>query len=187
MRAGLGETQISEAWRAFRARLYRRNFSQDFIENYAVEPFAQAKLEFVDAQNRGVEIRSPVGWLIECAWRRTLDLVDYETRRPRSVSLDALLIPPSCERSTPEEIALINDQARCLHAVLDLLHPKERDVVKLVHLEELPYTHAAARLGCSGPTVEYWHSKAMERLREIGESRDFDVGFDGTAPQPEGS
>lgn len=174
MRVDLSEVQIAEAWRGFRGRLYRRSFPQDFIEDYGAEPFAQAQLEFVDAQNRGVEIRSPVGWLIECAWRRTLDLVDYERRRPRAVSLDALLIPPSCERSTPEEVALINDQAACLHAVLDLLHPKERDVVRLVHLEELPYTHAAARLGCSGPTVKYWHSKAMERLRKFGESGDLD-------------
>lgn len=163
---GEDEAVIAEAWRGYLGRLRRRG-SWHLIENHSADLFAQAKVEFFEARARGVEIHSPVGWLIVCAWRQTINLWVQQSRRPRDISIDAVATPLVCNASLPEEDVLASDQSRRLYAALDLLLPKERQVVRLIYLEGMSWRQAAARLGWANSTLEEWHTKAMGRLRSL--------------------
>lgn len=168
----LEEADIAEAWRCYLARLRRRNFPWRFIENESADLFAEAKLELLEVRARGIEIRSPVPWLIQCAWWRTINLVDRRARHPPVISADAFA-PPRCERPTPEQEALAHDQALRLRAAIEVLLPKERRIIELIYFQGHSCRGAARVLGWSKSNADRWHAKALSRLRAIAKQRDW--------------
>lgn len=175
--AQLDEADIAEAWRCYLARLRRRNFPRRFIENDSADLFAQAKLELLEVQARGVEIRSPVPWLIQCAWWRTINHVDQRSRRPPVLSADAYE-PPRCERPTPEQETLADDQARRLRAAIEVLLPNERRIIELIYFEGYSCRGAARVMGWGKSNGDRWHAKALGRLRALSESEGLGLGVD---------
>ena len=77
---------MEAARKAFRGKLLRLRYSPQFIVNNADELLAIAHSEYARAVQKGVEVEDPVAWTIHCAWRRTQNLLQAESIRPRSVS-----------------------------------------------------------------------------------------------------
>lgn len=92
--SGLSAAALRETERGFRAKLVARRLSPAFIERYFDEVMSQARQEYAAWLKDGHEADNPVGWLINCAWWRLLDLLDRERRRPQSVSLEVSCRPP---------------------------------------------------------------------------------------------
>lgn len=161
----LEESDIQDAWRGYCERLRRRGFPWHFIETEAADLFGQAKMEMVEANANGVELYSPCGWLIECAWRRTINLLDKESRRPQLVSLDISPAAPRSEGPTPEEATLAEDQRRCVREAVGALLPEERRIIELIYLQHMSCRRAAAVLGWSTSKADRRHEKARGRLR----------------------
>lgn len=163
----LAEADIDEAWRGYCSRLRRRGFPWYFIETQAADLFAQAKMEMVEAAANSVEFYSPRGWLIECAWRRTINLLDKESRRPPLVSLDISAVPPKNEGLTPEEEILGEDQRRRVHEGVGRLLPEEQKIIELIYFQGMSCRRAAAAVGWSTSKADRWHAKALGRLRAL--------------------
>lgn len=169
MGAELDDADVAEAWRCYLARLRRRNFPWRFIENDSADLFAQAKLELLEVQAKGVEVRAPVPWLIQCAWWRSINLVAQRNRRPLVLSADAFE-SPRCERPTPEQKTLADDQARRLRAAICFLLPNERRIIELIYFEGYSCRGASRVMGWAKSNGDRWHAKALGRLRAICES-----------------
>lgn len=161
------DATFEEAWTGYCARLWRRGFPRHFIEANAADLFAQAKMEMVVADRKGVEFYSPCGWLITCAWHRTINLVQQQSSRPRRSSLDASVTPPKCEGPTPEEMALAADHARGVHETVGLLSSEDREIIELVYFEEMSCRRAAGILGWSTSKADRRHARALGRLRAL--------------------
>ena len=95
----------------------------------------------------------------------------------RNASIDAIrrrrraaAIPPVDERAPvdfdPEDIAVRNDDASRVHAALDLLPSKYRDVLHLYYQRGLLYREIAVNLGIPVGTVKTYISRAKRRLRD---------------------
>ena len=167
----LDEADIAEAWRGFRGRLHRKNFPRSFITSHSEELFAQAVMEMAQADARGVDLYSVCGWLIECAWRRAINLLDSQLRRPQLISIDVAATLPGSGESTPEEAVVAQDGQRRLHEAIGLLLPAERQIIVLIYLEGMSCRRAANILGWSTSKADRWHAKALGRLRELYGSR----------------
>lgn len=72
---------------------------------------------------------------------------------------------------SPEQVVLIDEDRRALHALLSRLTPEQRSVVEL-RLAGLTSTEIGQALGRSRNAVDVAHHRAMARLRQL--SRDAD-------------
>jgi RNA polymerase sigma-70 factor (ECF subfamily) len=66
----------------------------------------------------------------------------------------------------PEELALRNDEAQRVHAALDVLPERYREVLELYYISELRYREIAEQLEIPLGTVKTYMSRAKRRLRE---------------------
>jgi RNA polymerase sigma factor (sigma-70 family) len=161
-------TDIAEGWRGFRGRLVRKGFSQQFIDTYGEDLFAEAQLEAVKLIDRGEEVQKPPAFLIHCAWRRTQNLLDSQRRRPQSVPLEAVPDPRS-ELSTPDEDLLAADLRRRTRKAMSYLPLPERQIIELMYLREMSCREAGRALGWSSSHADRKHQAALERLRPFFE------------------
>ena len=118
----------------------------------------------------GQVARNPRGWLINAAWRRAQELLDYQSRRPQSVSIEAVAERESSE-PTPEQVALRHRQAEQLRWAMDYLPTKEREVVRMVYFEDLTLAEAGKAVGWSAPNTTRHHRAALQRMRSMLEGR----------------
>jgi hypothetical protein len=80
--------ELEAARLGFRQMLRRKRFSAHFIETHCEELLARARFEYSRALGRGEAIRSPAGWIIHCAWRRTQNQLESESQGPQLVSTE---------------------------------------------------------------------------------------------------
>jgi hypothetical protein len=86
---GVTPAQLREAERGFK-RMLARKFSAVWIAGHAADLMAQANVEYTEWLEDNPPARNPVGGLLICAYRRAQNLLDAQTRRPPSTSLDAV-------------------------------------------------------------------------------------------------
>ena len=105
-------------------------------------------------------------WLFVIARNAALDAI---RRRRRAAELarprDAGRFEPG-----PEDLALRNDESVRVHAALEALPGKYRDVLELYYISELRYREIAVVLDIPIGTVKTYISRAKRRLREELES-----------------
>jgi RNA polymerase sigma factor (sigma-70 family) len=158
--------ELAEAWQGFCRWLRRKGFSWQFIRGDGVDMFAQAQLELSQALVRGVEIRSPPGWLIHCALQRTKNLLEKRARAPSMISEDRIE-PLRSEDLTPEEELLEDEQCHSLRDAISSLPPPEREIIEMVYFDEMSCRAAARALGWSPSKANRNHHRALGRLAPI--------------------
>jgi RNA polymerase sigma-70 factor (ECF subfamily) len=102
-------------------------------------------------------------WLFSIARNASLDAL---RRRKRAATCPLELDTPNGVEPSPEEFALRNDEALRVHAALDSLPQKYRDVLELYYISELRYREIALELQIPLGTVKTYISRAKRRLRE---------------------
>jgi RNA polymerase sigma factor (sigma-70 family) len=163
----LRRAELEEARLGFIQFLRRKRFSPQFIASHGDDLFATAALEYSRKIAQGVEIESPSGWLITCAWRRTKSLLEAESRSPRVVSTEkAEVILDEAARS-PEELALDEDRFRRIHAAVDQLSADEQRLLALAYFEDMAVREAARQLDWHPSKAQRCHESARRRLHEL--------------------
>lgn len=173
--SGLSAAALREAERGFRAKLVAKRLSPAFIERYFDEVMSQARQEYAAWLKDGHEADNPVGWLINCAWWRLLDLLDRERRRPQSVSLETLYAAVDKSSPNPEAIAIGDERAALLEQALKRLAPRERMLLELSCLQGMSVRAAGRQVGWGKSAADRHFRAAALRLRPLLE-RDLGAG-----------
>lgn len=163
--------ELEEARQGFEILLRSKRMSPRWIAENADEVFAQAQREYAEWLARGREAKNPPGWLVNCAWRRTQDRLDYESRHPKAVSFEQMLHAADQRSATPEEIALEGDRREELLRALAVLDPRDRELLKLAYFDGLSVREAGKQLGLERSSAARHHNQAIERLRAMLEGR----------------
>jgi RNA polymerase sigma factor (sigma-70 family) len=163
----LSRAQMDMARKAFRGKLVRLRFSPQFIVNNGDELLAIAHSEYARAVQRGVEIEDPVAWTVHCAWRRTQNLLQSESTRPRIVSSEKVAELIDDGRAEPEEQALEGDRAQKIREAVARLDEDQRKVIALTFFEDMSVREAARHLGCSASSVQHRRETALRTLRRF--------------------
>jgi RNA polymerase sigma-70 factor (ECF subfamily) len=101
-------------------------------------------------------------WLFVIARNASLDAIRRRRRAANYPTTDDV-VPAELG---PEESAVRNDEASRVHAALEALPPKYRDVLELYYLNGLRYREIAVALDIPIGTVKTYISRAKRRLRE---------------------
>jgi RNA polymerase sigma factor (sigma-70 family) len=176
----LTAAEMETARRAFRGKLVRLRYSPQFIVNNADELLAIAHSEYARAIEKGVRIEDPVGWTIHCAWRRTQNLLQAESIRPRSVSSEQVAELADDGAPDLEESVLEEDRARKIREAVAKLDEDQRQVIALTFFEDMSVREAARHLGCSASSVQHRRETALRTLRRflpVRGSEELEVDF----------
>ena len=118
-------------------------------------------------------------WLRQFAWERLLQLHRHHLQaQRRSVSREQLRIGDVADESeailaerlvnsgsSPSARLLAAELRDRVHAALEALEPRDREVLVLRYLEQLTTKEIGAVLGISEAAVKTRHRRALERLR----------------------
>lgn len=162
----LTREEMERARRAFVGLLQRRGFSWGFIEEEGEEALAIAHTEFTRAIGKGVDVEEPVAWTVNCAWRRTQNLLTAKSRRPQSVSTEKLLELADEGELGPEEILEEAERARKIREAVGELNEAQRQVIALTYFEGMSVREAARRLDWHPSKAQYAHKTAIKSLFE---------------------
>jgi RNA polymerase sigma factor (sigma-70 family) len=165
--------QLRETERGFTALLRAKGFPATWIDRHSLDLVAQAASEYAAWMKKHEPEENPVGWLITCAYRRALNLLTSQRRRPPAASVeDAALALADDSLPTPEEAVLDDERQRRLRKAMECLVPKERRLITLVYFEGHSVRDAGRRLGWGKSAADRHHRSALERLRAVvGEDR----------------
>jgi hypothetical protein len=94
------------------------------IAGDASDLLGQANVEYVKWLKDNAPADNPVGWLLTCARWRTLNLLDSETRKPRTTPLDAVFHLADESTPTPEQQVIEADLQKHLRKALSHLPQK---------------------------------------------------------------
>ncbi|HXR61291.1 MAG TPA: hypothetical protein VN732_08200 [Solirubrobacterales bacterium] len=99
--------QLRETERGLAALLRAKGFPAPWIDRHSLDLVAQAASEYAAWMKAHEPEGNPVGWLITCAYRRALNLLTSQRRRPPAASVeDAALALADESLPTPEEAVL---------------------------------------------------------------------------------
>jgi RNA polymerase sigma factor (sigma-70 family) len=164
----LSESDLAAARRAFELKLRGKRMHPRWIEENAEEIFAKAQQEYAEWLAADRVADCPRAWLVHCAWRRTQDRLDYESRHGQSVPLEdvSYVIADEAAR-TPEQILLAGDRREQLLAAIGELKSEHRELLKLVYFDNLEIREAGKILGWTAANASYHHKAVLKRLRGV--------------------
>ena len=162
-RQGVTPVELREAERGLSLMLARK-FSATWIAEHARDLLAQANIEYAEWLEENPPARNPVGWLLTCAYRRALNLLDSQNRKPQAAPLEAVFHLADESTPTPEEQVLDNDRQSRLREALGHLPEKERLLLAMVYFEGSSIREAGRRLGWQKSAADRHHSAAMEKM-----------------------
>ncbi len=160
---GVTADQFREAERGARLIL-AKNFSAAWITKNARDLLAQANIEYAAWLKDNPPARNPVGWLLNCVYWRAQNLLDAESRRPPTASLDAVFHLPDESTPDPERQALDHDRQSRLQEALSHLPEKEQELLALVYYENHSIREAGRKLGWRKSAADRHHRAAMEKM-----------------------
>lgn len=164
--------QLREAERGFIGILRSKGFPGAWVDHNALDLLAQASSEYAAWLKTHEPEENPVGWLITCAYRRALNLLESQRRRPPTSSVDAALAIADERAPTPEQEVLDDERQGRLRRAMDCLPAKDRRLISLVYFEGCTVREAGRRLGWRKSAADRHHQAALDRLRAIvGEDR----------------
>jgi RNA polymerase sigma factor (sigma-70 family) len=161
------EEDLRTAELGFHRFLRRKRFSEHFIAEYGADLLAQAQREYADWLASGRVADNPIGWLINCAWRRTQNLLDAQRRKPKDVSIDEALHLADELTPTPEQQAIDHELHERLQNAMEHLDAKERKLLELTYFEGFSIREAGRTLNMSKSSADRHHGAALERLRAL--------------------
>jgi RNA polymerase sigma factor (sigma-70 family) len=141
-----------------------QKFSAAWIAKNGRDLLGQANIEYAEWLKDNDPARNPVGWILKCAYWRAINLLDSETRKPRSTSLDAVFHLADESTPTPEQQALDNDRQKRLREALSHLSKKERELLAMVYFEDMSIREAGRKLGWRKSAADRHHSAAMKKM-----------------------
>jgi RNA polymerase sigma factor (sigma-70 family) len=138
-----------------------------WIAENAKDLLAQANIEYAEWLEDNPPARNPVGWLLTCAYRRALNLLDTQSRKPRPAPLDSVFHLADESMPTPEQQALDRDRQSRLQEALRFLPKKECKLLALVYFEDLSIREAGRKLGWQKSAADRHHNAALEKLKAL--------------------
>lgn len=108
---------------------------------------------------------SVVGWLMNQARCRAIDRLRFEHRKKR-VSPHVDGPDRAMEAIDPQQAWELKEQGRLLRIALDVLTPKERQVIEFAFFSELTYVEVAAKLNQPIGTVKTRIRSGLTKLRK---------------------
>ncbi len=141
-----------------------KKFSAVWIQDNTADLLTQANIEYAEWLCENPPARKPVGWVLTCAYRRALNLLDTETRRPPTAPLDSIFHLPDDSAPTPEQIALDNDRQRRLREAMQHLPSKEAQLLALIYYEDCSIREAGRQLGWRKSAADRHHAAAMAKM-----------------------
>lgn len=168
----MSDAELREATRGFTLMLRRKRFSPQWIEENVNDLIGQAATEYAQKLAVGLPAENPVGWLINCAWRRNQNLLDAHSRKPSQSSLDDAVQLADESTPSPEEQAIEHDRQERLRRAMSCLPSKERELLALVYFEDCSIREAGRILDWGKSAADRHHGRAMKRLRAlVGDDR----------------
>ena len=165
-KGGVTSAELREAERGLKLMLARK-FSAVWIAENARDLLGQANIEYAEWLESNPPARNPVGWLLTCAYRRALNLLDAQTRKPPPTSLDAAFQLADETTPTPEQQAVEHDRQIRLREALSFLPPKECKLLALVYFEDHSIREAGRKVGWQKSAADRHHGAALEKLRAL--------------------
>jgi predicted DNA-binding protein (UPF0251 family) len=114
-----------------------------------------------------------VGWLLNGAYWRALNLYASEQRKPRETSLEAVFHLADKSTPSPEQQALESERKQRLQKALSHLPQKECELLSLIYYEGLSIRAAGRKLGWGKSAADRHHNAAMEKMLAIVGERKF--------------
>jgi RNA polymerase sigma factor (sigma-70 family) len=161
----LSRSELEAAELGFSQLLRRRGMSPGFVERNRADLLARARLEYSRHLAAGDQIRNPAGWLINCAWRRTQNLLQSEHDSPPVISLDDGVAFEDRAAATPEQEVLESDRLSRVQAAVDRLPLEERKVIELTYFEGFSVRQVARLLDWDKSKAARRHGAALKRLQ----------------------
>lgn len=134
-----------------------------------VEDVVQEILLSVHAIRHTYDPARPFGpWLITIARRRLVDALRRRSRRLlREVKLEDGAADPECDGADPSILAgRVVDIAE-VRRVVSGLPPRQREAIRLLHLQEMSLREAAAASGQSEGALKVASHRALKLLRKL--------------------
>jgi RNA polymerase sigma factor (sigma-70 family) len=163
----LSASDLDAARLGFAQLLRRKRFSARFIEANAEDLLARARFEYSRALAGGAEIHSPPGWIIHCAWRRTQNLLEAESKQPNFVSTEMAGAIEDTAAPTPEAAAICEERARRIEVAVAQLSADQRTLIELSYFEGMSVREAGRFLNWHASKAQRCHEAALRRLREL--------------------
>ena len=152
--------------------MFAKKFSAVWIQENTADLLTQANIEYGEWLEDNPPARKPVGWILTCAYRRALNLLDTETRKPPTAPLDSIFHLPDDSTPNPEQVTLDNDRQRRLRDALSHLPKKEAQLLSLIYYEDFSIREAGRQLGWRKSAADRHHAAAMEKmLALVGDRR----------------
>lgn len=146
--------------------LLRRGLSRRWVNDNAEELLSRAATEYAAKLAEGIQVRSPVGWIINCAWWRAKDLLSHEGRQVEMRTLELADQLADDQAQSPEERALERDSDERLRELLAELPEGEQRLLSLIYFDDHSIREAGAKVGMPRTTANRRHNAALARLRE---------------------
>jgi RNA polymerase sigma-70 factor (ECF subfamily) len=127
---------------------------------------------------QGSSLRELYGWLAAILNHNVSDVVrDHLFAQRRTVRAECHLDDSSrmgagwdavcaADQTPPSKAAARNEDAQLLSTALDGLPPRQRDAVRMRHLEGRPLTDIAAELGCNAQAAAAVIARGLRNLRQ---------------------
>jgi RNA polymerase sigma factor (sigma-70 family) len=141
-----------------------QKFSAAWIAKNGRDVLGQAIVEYVEWLKNNDPARNPVGWILKCASWRAINLLDSEKRKPRPASLDSFFHLADESEPNPEQQALNDDRQWRLREALSHLSKKERELLMMVHCEDMSVRGAGRKLGWRKSAADRHHKAAIEKM-----------------------
>ncbi len=167
VQAELSQAELDGARLGFSQLLRRKRFSPQFIANHRDDLLATAQLEYTRRITEGIEVENPAGWIINCAWRRTQNLLEAQGRGPRLISTERSGAITDDLGHSPEDAALEFDRFRKVQEAIEQLSTDQRKLLELAYFEEMGVREAGRFLGWHSSKAQRCHESARRRIQEL--------------------
>ncbi|MET0558900.1 MAG: sigma-70 family RNA polymerase sigma factor [Solirubrobacterales bacterium] len=166
-RTALSGAHLREAERGFVAMLRAKGFPAVWIDANVIDLMAQAASEYARWLTDHEPEPNPAGWLIVCAYRRAVNLLEAQRRRPPTTSLDAVYDLADEGVRTPEQQAIEHDRQERIREAMGQLPRQDRRLLAMVYFEDRSVREAGRTIGWRKSAADRHHRAALDRLRAI--------------------
>jgi RNA polymerase sigma factor (sigma-70 family) len=148
----LSGEELAEVERRLHGRLRAHHLSAQLIDRHLEDSIQKGVVEWLRVESGGEEVRDPKSFVVEAAFRRTIDEIRREARRADGATLDVLLETGARSSSSTEDVVIENLESVRLQAAIDSLPAENRQVLALHYFAEVDQKRAAGALYMSERT-----------------------------------